>query len=494
MNGHATSPSAVPRSWRLALLLFLGTAAFHACGTWSLPLMDRDEPMFAEASREMAQRGDWVVPWFNDRPSYDKPPLTYWAQIAAYRMLGEHEFSARLPSVLAAALTAVAIFGFGRRMRDSRTGLWAALIFSTSLQTMVNARAATADPLMILFFTLAAWSGWELGRADARADPGRRLHWRVWFTIALALAFLAKGPVGWLPMLIPILASRWAGHPVPWRRLQSQWTVPLAAGLVGLWGVPALLRTSGDFWAVGVGTHVVRRSFDVLEGHGAPGLIGYVATLPFYAVTVFASFFPWSVRLPKWARETWWRRPELGYDERFLLAGVLLVFGVFTVIRTKLPHYTLPAFPLLSLLLALAWRRAAAPDRAARRAVGAMVAFGLVIGLVAFPLVSPMIPSAELAQRCRPWLRPDMVLAATGYAEPSLCWYFRRTLEGYPRTLETTRLASFMSAPGPRLCILPTADVSGAFASLPPDWKRVRVRGIDVARVRRVDLTALIKE
>ena len=37
-------------------------------GNWILPLTDRDEARFGEASREMIQRGDYVVPWL-DRKS-----------------------------------------------------------------------------------------------------------------------------------------------------------------------------------------------------------------------------------------------------------------------------------------------------------------------------------------------------------------------------------------------------------------------------------------
>ncbi|HWB58705.1 MAG TPA: hypothetical protein VG733_04400, partial [Chthoniobacteraceae bacterium] len=64
-----------PNISRLALL-FAFALALHLCGTWILPLMDRDEPRFSEASREMLERGDWVLPTFNNVPRYDKPPLT----------------------------------------------------------------------------------------------------------------------------------------------------------------------------------------------------------------------------------------------------------------------------------------------------------------------------------------------------------------------------------------------------------------------------------
>src|SRR5216683_2764236 len=77
----------------LSLVLFLS-------GNWILPLMDRDEPRFAEASREMLQRDELVIPWFNGQYRFDKPPLIYWCQMACYRVLGENAFAARLPSAL----------------------------------------------------------------------------------------------------------------------------------------------------------------------------------------------------------------------------------------------------------------------------------------------------------------------------------------------------------------------------------------------------------
>src|SRR5437773_10663333 len=69
------------------IVLFLGCLLFHVAGTWSLPLIDRDEPRFAEAAREMRERGDYIVPYFNNQFRFDKPPLTYWFQVASYRFL-----------------------------------------------------------------------------------------------------------------------------------------------------------------------------------------------------------------------------------------------------------------------------------------------------------------------------------------------------------------------------------------------------------------------
>src|ERR1700744_2314384 len=75
-------------------------------GNWILPLTDRDEVLFAEASREMIQRGDYIVPWFNGEWRFDKPVLIYWCQIASYRVLGVNDFAARLPPALFTTATA----------------------------------------------------------------------------------------------------------------------------------------------------------------------------------------------------------------------------------------------------------------------------------------------------------------------------------------------------------------------------------------------------
>jgi 4-amino-4-deoxy-L-arabinose transferase-like glycosyltransferase len=143
-------------------ILFFSCVLFHIVGTWTLPLIDRDEPRFAEASREMIERGNYIVPYFNNQLRLDKPPLTYWAQVASYHVFGENDFAARFPSAIAAALTAILLFVWGRRVGGEKLGWLAAIIFTLSLQTFVHAKAAVADMWLVLFVTLANWGGYEL--------------------------------------------------------------------------------------------------------------------------------------------------------------------------------------------------------------------------------------------------------------------------------------------------------------------------------------------
>src|SRR5271154_6983533 len=146
MDLNATSPdsSAPGAFWRHALLLFLAVLALALPQAALLPLLDRDEPRFAEASREMLQSGNYVVPTFNHEPRYAKPPVIYWCQVLCYRIFGENAFAARLPSLLATAGTATLLFIWGVRLGHRHIGLIAALAYAFCLQAMQQGRVATA--------------------------------------------------------------------------------------------------------------------------------------------------------------------------------------------------------------------------------------------------------------------------------------------------------------------------------------------------------------
>ncbi|HEX9048443.1 MAG TPA: glycosyltransferase family 39 protein, partial [Verrucomicrobiae bacterium] len=141
-------------------------------GNWIMPLTDRDETRFAEASREMIQRGDYVVPWFNGQWRFDKPILIYWCQSASYRVFGENPFAARLPSVLFTTATALLLVRWGRKAADAKTAFLAGAMFVAGLHVAVIGRVATADMAMVFCVTLAAWSGWELTRPQQQFRQG----------------------------------------------------------------------------------------------------------------------------------------------------------------------------------------------------------------------------------------------------------------------------------------------------------------------------------
>src|SRR5262245_54670011 len=302
----------------------------------------------------MRERRDYVVPFFNNKYRFDKPPFIYWMQMASYRFLGESDFAARLPSVIAAAGTALLLFAWGRRLGNERIGWWATIIFTLCLQTFVHAKAAVADMWLVFFVTAAYWAAYELmadllGPTATSTNTSQRKYWRLTFYVALGFAFLAKGPLGWMP-LVTVASMKFIFRDKSLNR--RFWFLSgflLTIAIVLSWGIPALVRTNGEFLRIGIGRHVVERSFGALEGHGGQSWHSYLLTLPFYFVTVFISFFPWSIKLPSLTKHLWRQRDG---TDKYLIIAIASIFILMTLVKTKLPHYTLAAFPLLALLLA----------------------------------------------------------------------------------------------------------------------------------------------
>jgi 4-amino-4-deoxy-L-arabinose transferase-like glycosyltransferase len=464
-----------------SLVLFLS-------GNWILPLLDRDEPRFAEASREMLQRGDFVIPWFNGTYRFDKPPLIYWCQMACFQALGENAFAARLPSALFASATGVLLVLWGRRLNNEPAGFYAAIMFVSCLQVLIHARLSVADMPMIFFFTAAVWSGWELSHPDSE----RRAAWCGIFFASLGLGFLAKGPVVWLPLGVLLFASWRFPNLFQFRLSQLVPGLVLMFGIIGFWGIPALLKTHGEFFAVGVGRHVIHRSFGIMEGHGAKGLLGFVLAVPLYLLTFFPSFFPWSLRVPG-ALRAWWASRQSDVIGSYLLLQGGLVFAVFTLVRTKLPHYTLPAFPCLALWLGL--RTAGTKKGATWLAKGlvGMSILTLVLTLGLFPLARARLVSTNVWQGAKPYVRPEMAMGVVQFGEPSLVWEFRKVVTNRVQMLSVSEAVSFLSQSPPRVLILPSAEFPESLRQLTSNAVMLRATGIDTVQFKCWDLTAVVK-
>src|ERR1044071_2489544 len=149
MDSILNKPAARPQRNIIILSLVL-----YLAGNWILPLTDRDEARFGEASREMLLRHDYVVPWFNDEWRLYKPVLIYWCQLASYAVFGSNDFAARFPSALFTTFTALLLVRWGRKVADAKTGFIAGAMYTAGLHMAVVGRAATADPALFFFFTL----------------------------------------------------------------------------------------------------------------------------------------------------------------------------------------------------------------------------------------------------------------------------------------------------------------------------------------------------
>jgi len=430
----------------LSLLLLLP-------GNNLIPLIDRDEPRFAEATREMIVRHEWVIPYFNGEHRFDKPILIYWMMRGAYAFFGVNEFAARLPSVLCAALLVWLTFQVGARWLSAAVGFAAGFGLLTCVQMLMHGRSAVADMPMVVCVFAAHWSLFEL--LSASSSEGLWKWWTLFWT-ACGVGFLAKGPVAIVLPALTLLFYRFVfwRKPVPWRRLRAEWGVPLFLLMVGSWGIPALVLTHGDFFRVGIEKHVLQRGFTSFEGHGA--FAPY-----YYLLTAFLSLFPWIA----FAGDTVVTvRRDWNAQNAFLLSWVVGTYLLFTCYLTKLPHYVLPAFPALFLMFGQAIQATPTPSRVSKAWFWLVIVIGLIVTtalfaarweLYRFPQLSGLGTAAAAAT--------GMVLSLTLLA---VCWRKRYSFASMIYLL-TLVLCIVVLGEGLR-SVSPAVAVRGLAETLPP--------------------------
>lgn len=348
--------------------LIAGVAFFWHLG--STGLIDETEPLFAEASRQMLVRGDWITPFFNDETRFDKPALVYWCQALAYLILGVNEWAVRLPSALAA--TAVIGFGFYTLYwyqskkdelegvsRPSRrwflSGLGAALI-GLNLEMIVWARAGVSDMLLTACMVCAMFC-FFLGYANSQEQnsflPSK---WYLGFYILIAAAILTKGPVGIvLPGLIVGAFLIYVGKlREVMREMRLLPGIVIIIALAAPWYVLVTWRNGWNFINSFFIYHNAERFTSVVNRHSAPWF--------FYFLVVLLGFAPYSVYLPIafaklkfWQPNFWRNQPRSQQFSIFVLIWFSVIFGFFTIAVTKLPSYVLPLMPAAAILIALLW-------------------------------------------------------------------------------------------------------------------------------------------
>ena len=313
----------------LALCFFLGLG--------SLPLFDLDEGAFAEATREMLASGDFITTYLNGEPRFDKPILIYWLQALAVAVIGVDEWAFRLPSALAACAWMVAVYRFGREFLDETTGLLAALVGMTSAAVVVIGRAATADALLNLWLAVTLLTMYRYHQR-----PDRRLVLLTY--LFMGLGFLTKGPVAVaIPGAVSLLFFASTGHWRAWLRAvltPPGWLVFLA--VAGPWYVMEYLDQGQAFIDGFFLKHNVGRFSDTMESHGG--------TLYYYLLATPLVVLPWTGLLL--AVVPTLRRVLADPLDRFLWIWFGLVFLLFSLSGTQLPHYILYGATPLFLLMA----------------------------------------------------------------------------------------------------------------------------------------------
>jgi 4-amino-4-deoxy-L-arabinose transferase-like glycosyltransferase len=321
---------------QLLVLLVLAVLAFFF-GLDGAPLFDLDEGAFSEATRQMFVRGDFISPYVNYEPRFDKPILIYWLQAPSVWLFGVNEIGFRFPSALAAALWVVVVVRFVAGTMDRTTALVAGIITATALGVLAIGRAATADALLNLLVVATMLDIFRYYQQRRKAILYRAFLW-------MGLGILTKGPVA---ILIPLAVSLmfFASRREFGAWLRAVFNPVGLAILVAValpWYVIQYGREGDAFIQGFFFKHNVGRFSSPMENHGG-GLFYYALVIPLLVL-------PYTGLL----LATLGRIREALRDDRllFLWLWFLFVFVFFSFSGTKLPHYVLYGLTPLFILMA----------------------------------------------------------------------------------------------------------------------------------------------
>ena len=347
---------AVDKSHAMAvcLLVMLGCALFIP-GLATLQPMDRDEPRFAQASKQMLETGDFVDIRFQDEARHKKPVGIYWLQAASVAVgdaLGIKDahiqiWLYRLPSLVGAILSLLATYWAGLAFLTRRSSFLAALLFGATILIGVEARLAKTDALLcaVTVASLGALAHAYVASIRNTVFP----LWVVWvFWVAMALGLLIKGPITAAIVLFTAVAGLWGRNGRMWLKpLFPVWGPLLLLLIVLPWFVAIMMKSGTDFFAASVGQDMLGKVAGAQERHGGPPGT--------YLMAFFATAWPLAPLFCLSVPFIWRARREASI--LFLLGWIVPFWIILELVPTKLPHYVLPLYPAMSILAVLGAER-----------------------------------------------------------------------------------------------------------------------------------------
>lgn len=360
------------------ILLFLFSLMMTASGLASMPPLDRDEPRFVQATKQMTETGDYVDIRFQDASRYQKPIGIYWLQSAAVTLSGQGAQAPiwiyRLISALGIAIAVVAIAWTGANLFGANAGLAAGLVMAAIFATAFEGRDAKTDAMLLACCVLAQGALAQIYLASRRNEPvAGHLPWIFW--AAQGAAILIKGPIA--PLLSALTVLTLVAFERDWcwlTKLKAARGLALVLLIVLPWLALITWKSNGAFLQQAVGKDMLGKVAQGEESHGVPP--------GFYVLTYCLFMWPFGLVALGAGLQALNRLrddPRL----RFCLAWYIPFWLVFELIPTKLPHYVLPAYPgmalLIGWLLTLTPQEANAPLRRWQTWLWWATAFGTVL-------------------------------------------------------------------------------------------------------------------
>lgn len=329
-------------------LFLLAYFVLLCIGLGSFPLIDWDENIYGAASKSMFTSGDYFRISVNGQLFTEKPPFYFWLASFFYSIFGIGEFATRLPSVLSALFSFSVLYFFGKRLISEKFGLVWALIYSSSLLPLMLSKTAYIDHLFNTFLLCSILCLFLYDREQKENNSSQRMKWLILASLSMGIGVLTKGPLG-----IAMPAFSFAAVRIWERRFRFSFIHLLLCIILTLGVVSSYYLTDylmhGDGFIAGFVEFQKKLLTKSLESHTGPWF--------YHALVVLIGFFPWTPILFGYAfkpRTSLFEKSDTGTLAKILLAWAGIVLLIFSIVQTKLPHYSSSIYFPLSFFAAYA--------------------------------------------------------------------------------------------------------------------------------------------
>ncbi|MDZ7876371.1 MAG: glycosyltransferase family 39 protein [Saprospiraceae bacterium] len=366
--------------WNYLFIAFLG-GFFFLPFLGGVHLFDWDEINFAECSREMLLRGEYLRPHINFMPFWEKPPLFMWFQSVSMYLFGVNEYAARFPNAACGILTLLIIYHIGKKRYDKTFGWLWFMAYGGSILPHLYFRSGIIDPFFNLFIFLSLIFLIE-GSSPNQTSPVRNL---IIGGIFSGFAILTKGPVGLL-----LVGLTWFFKLLIFKELRFRNWIHIfifsfvALLITSLWfGVET--AKNGTWFVKTFIEYTIRLARTEDAGHG--GFVGY------HFVVLFLGCFPASI----FALRSLYFRKNFGTENidfsRWMKTLFWVVLIVFSLVQSKIVHYSSMCYLPLTFLSALTLKVLVAEDKVPKYLKIIILSIGIFIGLLiaALPFVGQNI-------------------------------------------------------------------------------------------------------
>lgn len=375
-------------------------------------LFDWDEVNFAECAREMLVTKNYMRVQVDFRPFWEKPPLFIWMQALSMSVWGVNEFAARFPNAVMGILTLCTIFHIGRKTVSERMAWWWVLLYAGSWLPAFYFKSAIIDPTFNFFIFLSFYQVYRMKHSE-------RGGWHALLAgMLLGLAVLTKGPVAILVAMLSLGVYLLLNKGFRGYRWYHFLLVALACGVTTFIWFGIDIAQNGWWFTKEFLTYQVRLFRTEDAGHGGPFFYHFIVLL--------LGCFPAAAFLFQAGRasaSTGLRREEKDFS-RWMWIMFWVVLLLFSIVKTKIVHYSSLCYFPLTFLAALQLSRLDEGRIRIKKLVGGLLAFtGILLALVI-----TLLPLAGInKQKLIPLFDDDFAVANLQAAVP---WSYAECLYG----------------------------------------------------------------